>query len=94
MRIFVDIDNTICTQEKSYELAKPIPGNIVKINEMFDNGHDIIYWTARGQSSHIDWREITQKQLHEWGCKYHDLKMDKPSYDLLIDDKSLTIEDV
>ena len=31
---------------------------------------------------------LTEKQLKAWGCKYHELKMNKPAYDLWIDDKS------
>ena len=48
-----------------------------------------MYWTARGTGSGIDWRDITEKQLEEWGVKYHELKFGKPVYDLFIDDKNI-----
>jgi len=32
------------------------------------------------------------KQLKEWGCKFHELKMGKPAYDLFIDDKNINCE--
>ena len=32
---------------------------------------------------------FTKKQLDSWGLKYHKLILGKPSYDVLIDDKSL-----
>lgn len=56
---------------------------------MYDNGDTIVYWTARGTGSGIDWREVTEKQFEEWGVKYHDLKFGKPIYDLFIDDKNI-----
>lgn len=46
-------------------------------------------WTARGAKSGIDWHDITKKQLNDWGVKYHNLRLDKPAYDLFIDDKAL-----
>jgi hypothetical protein len=36
-----------------------------------------------------DWFKDTHKQLKEWGCRFHELKMGKPNYDLLIDDKAI-----
>ncbi len=32
--------------------------------------------------------EKTLKQLNNWGLKFHELIMGKPSYDILIDDKA------
>lgn len=94
MTIFVDIDNTICvTQGSDYPNSKPILKHIDKINQLFKEGHTIIYWTARGGNSKIDWSELTQKQLNDWGCQFHELRMNKPSYDVFIDDKSINPED-
>ena len=53
-----------------------------------------MYWTARGSRKQIDWRELTEKQLKEWGAKYHELEVDKPFYDLFIEDKSCRIEEL
>ena len=100
--IYVDIDETICRREKStdfgvvhdYKKAKPIKENIEKINKLYDEGHTIVYWTARGSRKQIDWTELTSQQLLEWGAKYHELKVDKPFYDLFIEDKSLRIEEL
>ena len=96
LKIYVDVDNTIChTQGSDYENSKPIPENIDKINKLFDEGHDITYWTARGQQSKNDYTMLTIKQLHSWNCKYSNLVMNhKPSYDLLICDKSKRIEEI
>lgn len=90
--IIVDIDGTICrTEGNDYENSVPIPENIAKINKLFDEGNKIIYWTSRGTSSGISWFALTSMQLEKWGCKYTDLRMDKPSYDLWIDDKSIKL---
>ena len=53
-----------------------------------------MYWNARGSRKQIDWRELTTKQLNEWGAKYHELKVDKPFYDLFIEDKAFRIEEI
>lgn len=97
MIIRVDIDETICEYagERKYELASPILENIDKINKLYDEGNIIIYWTARGSSiSSLQWSVLTKKQLKQWGCKYHELRLDKPHYDLIIDDKSKRIEEL
>jgi len=94
MIIFVDIDETICDtpESRDYSDSTPIRENIDKINKLYDNGHEIIYWTARGSGTGLDWREVTEKQFEEWGVKHHDVRLGKPVYDLFIDDKGFTIE--
>lgn len=90
MNLYIDIDNTICNTGDSvdkYNNATPIIDRIQHINNLYDNGYTITYWTARGNTSKVDYNELTVKQLKEWGCKYHHLKMNKPSFDLFIDDK-------
>jgi hypothetical protein len=95
MKIFVDIDGTICdTEINDYPNAKPIKENIAKINKLYDAGNEITYWTARGQSSCVDWTETTNNQLNIWGCKYHKLLLTKPGWDLLIDDRTKRIEEI
>jgi len=92
MKYIVDIDGTICTQQKSsaeYHLAKPYMDRIHKVNMLFDKGNTIVYMTARGMGSGVDCIEITKKQLKDWGCKYDELIMNiKPSYDVWVDDKA------
>jgi len=97
MIIYVDIDETICDygDTREYPLAQPIIDNIKKINKLYDKGHYIKYWTARGTVTKIDWYDVTKKQLDEWGCKYHELSTgEKPAYDLLICDKAKRIEEI
>ena len=98
MIYIVDIDNTICLTRKDvdgkwdYPNSLPYQGRIERVNELYDEGHTIIYWTARGSGSGIDWTELTKQQLDNWGCKYHEVRLGKPSYDVWIDDKAFNDE--
>ena len=100
MKIFVDIDDTIAdydilADKTDYTQARPIWINIDKINELYDDGHKITYYTARGSETGIDWYNITLHQLKDWGCKYHKLITGhKPAYDLMICDKTKRIEEI
>jgi len=94
MIIFVDIDETICyyNENRDYKLAKPYYERIEKINKLYEDGNTIVYWTARGSVTQTNWFEITYNQLIEWKCKFHELRMGKPAYDLFIDDKNINSE--
>jgi len=98
MIIYIDIDETICETPKEYKRdysnAIPIKENIAKANKYYEDGHTVIYWTARGVTTGIDWRELTEKQLKKWNVKYHELKLDKPHYDLFICDKVMNTKDL
>ena len=100
MTVYVDIDETICfhansdaSTERDYEKATPIPSNIQKINHLHAQGHKIIYWTARGSLTGINWFSLTKRQLKKWGAHYDELKVDKPYYDLFICDKAVNSND-
>lgn len=97
MKIYVDIDETICFYdgEREYPDAIPSKKNITKINKLYDEGHEITYWTARGTVTGINWFNLTEDQLTKWGCKWHNLIVGtKPDYDLLICDKTKRIEEI
>tara|TARA_Y100000996_G_scaffold365566_1_gene310383 strand:+ start:571 stop:876 length:306 start_codon:yes stop_codon:yes gene_type:complete len=101
MIIYVDIDNTICHSLKNdkgewdYALSKPRYEQIKKINQLYKKGHTIIYWTARGSATGINWNSLTIQQLADWGCLYTKIeKNKKPVYDLFIDDKAKRIEEI
>ena len=91
MIIYVDIDETICnTNGLDYNKSTPIHENILKINMLFEKGHIIAYWTARGSKTGIDWSELTKKQLQDWNCKYTFIEtLKKPVFDVFIDDKAI-----
>ena len=96
MIIYVDIDGTICeTDGMEYENSKPRYEQILKINHLYMEGNEIVYWTARGSGSGKSWRTLTKRQLDNWGCQYSRIEIrKKPVYDLLIDDKSKRIEEL
>ena len=90
MKIFVDIDNTITiTNGNDYINSEPLQDKIKIINDLYDNGHHITYWTARGTASGVNYYDLTKKQLDDWGVKYHNFMVGKPSYDIFIDDKTI-----
>ena len=96
MIIYVDIDGTIChTENSDYENSTPRLEQIDKINKLYDEGNEIVYWTARGGTTGINWSKLSKKQLDEWGCKYTRFEfLKKPSWDLFIDDKTKRIEEI
>lgn len=95
MVIYIDIDDTICNSpdKPDYTTSTPFIENIHKANKLYDEGHIIVYWTARGTATGVDWSEVTKDQFKRWGVKYHDLKFGKPVYDLFIDDKNMNVSD-
>lgn len=93
MKFLVDIDGTIChNTHGDYVNAQPFMDRIAHFNKLFDEGHEIHYWTARGSNSGIDWTVLTRQQLANWQVKYTTLKLGKPNYDLWIDDKAINSE--
>jgi len=94
VKIIVDIDETICVTPDSRDYTKSVQmkDRIEKINKLYDEGNTIVYWTARGTGSGLDWREVTERQLASWGAKYHELHLRKPIYDLFICDKAINSE--
>jgi transketolase len=90
--IYIDIDNTICfTNGNDYENSSPNTNAITNVNKIKQNGHRVVLWTARGGTRQdTDFFRMTMDQLQNWGVKFDELRMGKPSYDILIDDKTLT----
>jgi hypothetical protein len=102
MKYVFDIDGTICTQvAPHYETATPFPERVKKINALYDEGHTIICFTARGMGRHNnnmllaiqDFYELTKNQLDHWGVKYHHLFLGKPNADIYVDDKGIKDSD-
>jgi hypothetical protein len=93
-----DMDGVICDTKKNYYSAsKPIKKAIKKINEIYSEGNIVIIFTARfmGRSNeNINVAkkrgyQLTYKQLKAWNVKFHRLIFGKPSFDYIIDDKSI-----
>ena len=87
MQIVIDIDGTICTEERTFErsMAKLLPGARDSVQELFNAGHTIILYTARG------WNEynMTKDWLDQNNVPFHQLVMGKPGGDVWIDDRAI-----
>jgi quercetin dioxygenase-like cupin family protein len=93
MKYFIDLDNTLCyTNNSNYSESKPINERINYVNQLKNEGHHITIWTARGATSGIDHSELTKLQLKEWNVNYDELLLNKPNYDIYIDDKSFNVD--
>ena len=94
MIYYIDIDGTICDQEigRPYNLSQPFEERIAHFNDLYEKGHEIHYYTARGAQSGIDYQEDTEKQLASWGVKYTTARVGKPHYDIWIDDKAQNVD--
>jgi len=85
-----DIDGTLCTNTfGEYEQAQPYKDAIEAVHRLYDEGHRIVLYTARGSTTDIDWRMTTEQQLASWGVRYHELVMGKPTADVYIDDRAI-----
>lgn len=87
MQMIIDMDGTICTEEKTYSrsLAKIKPGAKEYINKQYDDGHTIIIYSARS------WQEfeMTTEWLKVNDVFYHQLILGKPIGDVWIDDRAV-----
>ena len=96
MKYVFDIDGTICKEEGDVISRKPYIERINKINKLYDEGHEIVYMTARGLKSgrgETYYRPITEEQLKSSGCKYHELSFKIHDADFFIDDKGISDTD-
>ena len=91
MQIIIDMDGTICSEEKTYSrcLATPKVHAVETINALYSAGHTIIIYSARTWVEY----EMTVDWLQKNGVKYHQLFMGKPIGDIWIDDRALQFKD-
>jgi hypothetical protein len=95
----IDIDGTICEEYtpdgveiRPIQDRLPFKDRIKEINKLYDEGHHIKYYTARGIKSgrgESYYRSITEIQLKSWGCKFHELAFKPHDIDIFIDDRSI-----
>jgi len=102
--IAFDLDDVLCFRtsevpsKEKYHTCQPIPEMIKIVNDCYDDGNKVLIYTARGMNVYkknlqlieSELRELTEKQLSDWGVKYHELIMGKVHYDMLIDDKAIS----
>lgn len=92
-----DIDDTVVHWDSNRDYANfsPIRDMILIINKLYDEGHYIKLFTARGMNS-VGPDGIKEaiippllENLKNIGVKYHELLTHKPVYDMIIDDKAV-----
>ena len=85
-----DIDGTLCSNtDGDYLNAEPFTERINHVNTLFEGGHTIKLFTARGSTTGIDWYEDTYRQLTGWGVHFHELLLGKPFADIFVDDRAI-----
>ena len=100
MRICIDIDGTICTikePNQDYKDVKPLPGAAEHIRQLREQGHYIIFATARHMKTcNANVGLVVAKQgltLLEWlkdhGFEYDELQFGKAYAHVYIDDRAL-----
>jgi len=77
--LLIDIDGTVCDDIKNedshlYPTAAVYPDALETLNEWYDEGAHITFFTAREEKD----REVTEEWLVTNGFKYHGLVMNKP----------------
>lgn len=96
--IMFDIDNTIVTTNgKDYSHCIPKPEMLSLINELYNAGYIVNFFTSRfiGKNNgdiieaYKEGYESTLKQLKNFGFKFHNLYLGKPGCHIFIDDKNL-----
>ena len=102
-KIFViDIDDTISKWDDNRDFLKfkPNQETIDKINLLYDKGHRIVLFTARGMRMYqnkvlaeANNRKTLELWLNNNKVKYHELIFGKPFGDYYIDDKNLSISE-
>jgi len=94
MRYCFDLDGTLCSDtDGDYPNATPNLEVIGKLNELYDAGHTIIVYTARGATTGLDWHELAKAQLKAWNVKHHKLIMGKPGAEVYVDDKCIHVSE-
>lgn len=103
MKYVFDLDGTICSQERSgeYHRAIPIQAMVKRVRELFDQGHEIIIFTARGMNTYkgnvtdviYHMSQMTEDWLRMHDVPFHQIIYGKPAADFYIDDKGVNASD-
>jgi carbamoyl-phosphate synthase large subunit len=89
-----DLDGTICSEKyQDYHKEEVLPKIGDKIRNLYQKGHQILIYTARGAKSGTDWKPLVEKQLSEWEIPYHQIITKKPFADFYIDNKGIDVLD-
>jgi len=67
-----------------YKIIEVDKNRIEKLNKLYEEGNEIHVWI---EDTTLFLSPILEK-LEKWGCKFNYVKLGKPNYDLIIDEKS------
>ena len=87
MQLIIDLDGTICTEEKTFSrnLAKPNKDAKESLEKLKNMGYTIIIYTARSWNEY----EMTIDWLKKNIIPFDQLIMGKPTGDYWIDDRAI-----
>jgi len=87
MKIVIDLDGTICSEEKQFSrsLAMPITGAPESLRALKAEGHVIIIYSARTWAEY----EVTVEWLKVHDIPYDQIILGKPQGDFWIDDRAI-----
>jgi len=100
MNIFIDFDKTICPDYSGKTM--PMENAIATINDLYDAGHAINIYSYRTNPDceQVFGRTVPQEielmtnYLNKWHIKFHGFILNKPLFDILIDDRSHNPQEV
>tara|TARA_B100000401_G_C52522806_1_gene585207 strand:+ start:278 stop:580 length:303 start_codon:yes stop_codon:yes gene_type:complete len=87
MKLIIDLDGTICSEEKQFSraLAKIKDGAKESLEKLRDKGYKIIIYSARTWAEY----EMTENWLKENKVPYDQIILGKPQGDYWIDDRAI-----
>lgn len=98
MRLLIDIDGTVLTQQKPGEYLKAEPTTLIIpqlssgplpaiefVNQLFDDGHQVTFYTSRN----FRYMRLTYDQLRGYGFRFHHIDFSKPHADYILDDRMM-----
>ena len=86
-QLIIDLDGTICTEEKIFNrgLATPLPGAKEALDKFKEEGHTIIIYSARGWNEY----DMTIRWLKSNYIPYDQVVLGKPIGQYWIDDRAI-----
>ena len=87
----IDIDGVLCEDGSypNYHLAAPKQEYIKKVRKLYKAGHRIVLFSARYFSD----QDVTITWLRRYRIPFHKLILDKPSADIYVDDRGVSLLD-
>jgi len=104
LRVAVDLDGTLTKIGHFYDLwgttfaelypiyhdVEPNKKMIKIVNDLYDKGYVVYIFTSR----YDIYQKVTEEWLKRYGIKYHYFTMNKPFYNILIDDKGYRPDEI